>query len=283
MEISDFNKYYLSNLIEKLSLESKKIVLLGDFNDDLLKYDSNHDVSDFLDTMHSNLLLPDITSPTRITAKPSTLIDNIFSNFFDSSFTSGNIVTALSDHHAQFLVIANQASFDFEKQDHLYRDFIQIERNKAAIKNQLESIDWKGILRLNCNDANLSSNLFFQKIDKLINFWAPLQVQSNTRKISKSKPWITKGILKSICSKNRIYKKMCRSKDPSKKNEIETKVKNYKKLLLKLIRASKANHYNKFFLENKLNLFKTWQGIRKIINISKKENKVINCIQNVNI
>ena len=69
MEISDFNKYYLSNLIETLSLENKKIVLLGDFNVDLLKYDSNHDIFDFLDTMHSNLL--HITSPTRITAKSS--------------------------------------------------------------------------------------------------------------------------------------------------------------------------------------------------------------------
>ena len=71
MEISDFNKYYLSNLKEKLSLENKKIVLLGDFNVDLLNYDSNHDVSNFLETMHSNLLLPYITTPTRITAKYS--------------------------------------------------------------------------------------------------------------------------------------------------------------------------------------------------------------------
>ena len=161
--------------------------------------------------MHSNLL-PHITSPTRITAKSSTLIDNIFSNFFDSSFTSGNIVTVLSDHHAQILVIANQASFDFEKQDHLYCDFSQVERNKAAIKNQLEIIDWKGVLRLNCNETNLSSNLLFQNIDKLINFWALLQVQSNTRKISKSKQWTTKGILKSICTTNRLYKKCAAQK-----------------------------------------------------------------------
>ena len=69
--------------------------------------------------MHSNLLLPHITGPTRITAKSSSLTDNILSNFFDSSFTSGNIATALSDHHAQFLVIANQANIDFEKPHHL--------------------------------------------------------------------------------------------------------------------------------------------------------------------
>ena len=55
-----------------------------------------------------------------------------------------------------------------------------------------------------------------------------------------------------------------------------------KKLQLKLIRASKANHFNKFFIENKLNLFKTWEGIREITNISKKGNKVKVCIQNGN-
>ena len=54
------------------------------------------------------------------------------------------------------------------------------------------------------------------------------------------------------------------------------------KLLLKLTRASKANHFNKFFTEHKLNLFKISEGIREIINISKKGNKVINCIQNGN-
>ena len=47
------NSYYLSNLIELLSFENKKIVLLGDFNVGLLNHDSNH-FSNFLDIMHSN-------------------------------------------------------------------------------------------------------------------------------------------------------------------------------------------------------------------------------------
>ena len=47
------NSYYLSNLIEVLFFENKKIVLLGDFNVGLLNHDSNH-FSNFLDIMHSN-------------------------------------------------------------------------------------------------------------------------------------------------------------------------------------------------------------------------------------
>ena len=108
-----------------------------------------------------------------------------------------------------------------------------------------------------CNDVNLSSNLFFQKIDKLVNMWAPLQKHPDKRKIFKNNPWITKGILKALGTKNRLYKKMCCLKNPSRGDEIECKVKNYNKLQLKLTRTSKVNHFIKVFIENKLNLFKT--------------------------
>ena len=57
--------------------EKKTVVLLGDFNADLLKYDHDDEVADFLDAMYSKLLLPNISSPTRITSTSATLIDNI--------------------------------------------------------------------------------------------------------------------------------------------------------------------------------------------------------------
>ena len=46
-----------------------------------------------------------------------------------------------------------------------------------------------------------------------------------------------------------------------------------------LTRATKFNHYNNYFQENRLNLFKTWEGIRDIINITKKSKNNINSIQ----
>ena len=64
---------------------------------------------------------------------------------------------------------------------------------------------------------------------------------------------------------------MRRMKDITRKTEFEEKVRYFKNNLLKITRTSKANHYNNFFKENKLNLLKTWHGIREIINIKKKE------------
>ena len=67
---------------------------------------------------------------------------------------------------------------------------------------------------------------------------------------------------------------MCHSKDQFNKKELETKVKNYKKVLLKLTRNSKANHFSNLFCENKLNLFKKWEGMKEVINISKNKQQI---------
>ena len=239
--------------------------------------------------MYSNLLLPHIASPTRVTAKSGTIIDTIFSNDYISSFTLGNLVTTLSDHHAQFLLMVSQTRDIDNENNHTCQDFTEIENNKNLISNHLESINWSDELRINRDNVDLSAGRLLKKLHQLINFWAPiqkvsnrkkkmqnklwftkgLQKVSNRKKKMQNKLWFTKGLLKSIESKNKLFKKMCRTKDTLTRQELQIKVKIFKKYILKLTRQSKANHFNNFFQENKLNLFKTWEGIREIINITK--------------
>ena len=95
MVLTEFNNDYFTNLLDIISSENKTVVLLGDFNADLLKYDRNSNISDFLDSMYFSLLLPLIFSPTRITSSSATLIDNIFTSNYNSSFVSGNLVNTL--------------------------------------------------------------------------------------------------------------------------------------------------------------------------------------------
>ena len=68
---------------------------------------------------------------------------------------------------------------------------------------------------------------------------------------------------------------MIKTKDPFKKLELEDEVKACKANLTKLIRINKATHYNNYFVENKKNLLKTWDGIR----VNKKSSEEINCLQ----
>ena len=92
--------------MEKLSLESKNIYLMGDYNIDHMKIKIDVATSQFFDTITSNLYVPHITYPTRISTTRSTLIDNIFSNTLNfMEGTSGNLTIDISDHLAQFLII----------------------------------------------------------------------------------------------------------------------------------------------------------------------------------
>ena len=90
MNSSEFNDTYLHELLQNLGNDNKQIVLMGDFNTDMLKHDKNKNIATFLDSMYSKFLLPYITAPSRTTSLSRTLIDNIFSDSLDIEISSGS-------------------------------------------------------------------------------------------------------------------------------------------------------------------------------------------------
>ena len=98
IDLNEFNDYYLHELLHKLSSENKSVALLGDFNVDLMKYDTHHSTNEFLDSLSSHLFLPHITQPTRIRDTTKTLIGNIFSITLIENTISGNLTATISDH-----------------------------------------------------------------------------------------------------------------------------------------------------------------------------------------
>ena len=79
MDIWTCNHHYLNPLLDNLSKEANKtIVLLGEFHIELLYFDTSEQVSTFLDNLASNSLQPQIFLPTRISNNSKTLIYSIF-------------------------------------------------------------------------------------------------------------------------------------------------------------------------------------------------------------
>ena len=66
---------------------------MDDFNANLLKYENDTATADFLDQLYAYSLLPHITSPTCVSPRSKTLIDNIFLTDTNEDVTSGNILT----------------------------------------------------------------------------------------------------------------------------------------------------------------------------------------------
>ena len=88
----------MSNLVSIINQSKKTCVFLGDFNIDILQYDSNSNGTSFVDAMFSDSFMPLITKRTRITDSSSTLIDNIYCNNVNIFTFSGILVSDVSDH-----------------------------------------------------------------------------------------------------------------------------------------------------------------------------------------
>ena len=91
-------------ILEKISLENKEGYVIGDFNINLMNYETDNPTFPFLDNIFSNSFFPYINIPTRHTSQSKTLIDNILHNGINANTVSGNITTNVSDHLAQFLI-----------------------------------------------------------------------------------------------------------------------------------------------------------------------------------
>ena len=61
MDFTEFNEYYINNLLHKLSKENKTVFLLVDYYRDLLNYDQHSLTNEFLDSL-SYMLQPHCTT-----------------------------------------------------------------------------------------------------------------------------------------------------------------------------------------------------------------------------
>ena len=80
MNVSKFNHEYLTDILTKIKNENKNIILMGDFDVNLINYYKNRGTYEFLKQLFNHNFTPQITLPTRVTEKTATLIDNIFGN-----------------------------------------------------------------------------------------------------------------------------------------------------------------------------------------------------------
>ena len=122
---------------------------MGDFNFDLLNYETDTGIAGFLNSIVQFGCLPRIHQPTRITDRSATIIDNIFANNFEHESISGNLFHKISDHLPQFSIIKkfhldhkalNDYKHDYHKFDgDLFEDAFQIQDWPNLERSDLDS------------------------------------------------------------------------------------------------------------------------------------------------
>ena len=227
--------------------KKKKVYIAGDFNFDLLKYSDHADTANFYDKMTSNLLVPLILIPTKINSKNDTLIDNIFSNQFNSQTISGNLTVNFSDGHLpSFAIFPKSNQNHLPKKHNIYtRDKLD-GQNKENFLIDLAAIDMSTEVLVE-NDPDKSLNNLLYHTDMLTDRYAPAKKLTNKEFKQTTKPWITLGIRNSIKRKDKLFKKYINTKTQNDRLNIHTEYKVLKNRINSLIYHSKKNHYTKYF------------------------------------
>ena len=168
---------HISTVFEKIHHENKYCVILGDFNLDLLKFESHSGTNDFLNTLLLSYFQPQILQLTRITDHSATLIDNIFFNSLKHFTISGNLIYDLTDHLPNYLVVSKFSSLS-ENIKIFRRDYSNFD--EQALIDDIQSIDWA--LLFSCNsDPSCMFDTFYSKISEFIDINIPLQERVKTQ------------------------------------------------------------------------------------------------------
>ena len=245
----------LSTLLHKDILKHTKIMIIGDLNINLLEHTTHPPTNNFLINLQALNFFPHISRPTRFPdslhlGEPS-LLDHIYTNF-NGNFTSGIIHFPISDHLPVFL---NMSIPSGKPRLHKieFRNLNYI--NKQLYSDKLMNVNWNRLLTAQNVDSNC--NIFINKLHELFSKCFPIITKHVTEK-RLCNPWITQAVLKTIKTKNDLYKDF-------KIGAIdETYYKNSRNTLNAIIKHAKTSYYMALFSNFRNDTRKIWNAINKL-------------------
>ena len=90
---------YFQSILSHNSIRNKNVILAGDFNINVLDFEQNKKVQNFVNLMFQFGLVPTINKPTRVTNKTISAIDHIVTNsIYNNDFKTAIKRTDISDH-----------------------------------------------------------------------------------------------------------------------------------------------------------------------------------------
>ena len=140
----------------------------------------------------------------------------------------------------------------------------ETKQNIELLNVDLAQENWSDVI--NESDINASYEHFLQKLLYYYNKNIPLVKINNRRKAKQ--PWITKGIMKSISTRNKLYRDAIKSQCNDKLNKYKT----YRNYLTFIIRLSRKLYYSNNIEQNKSNVNSLWKTVNGLLGKKKSEN-----------
>ena len=234
-------------VLNNLGNYNKEVIIAGDFNIDLLKIREKPIFGDYFNNITAQSFFPKITPPTRFSNRSCTLIDNFLYKISCrlSKSVAGILISNISDHLPYFI------SFEKTIIKQTVPKIITVKQstanNVAKFTAEFSSSNLYNLLSKSPSaDPNANYDVLEQTITNAINKHFP----SKTIKFNKHKQsnWITKGIIKSIAYRDKLYLKLKRKEPLSEEHIIlSINLKTYNRILKNSIKMAKINYYHTRF------------------------------------
>lgn len=252
----------LQNFLQTNNQKSTITIIVGDINIDI-SGDSEL-AQEYLNILGEYGYLSTINSHTRVQGNTASCLDHIFikTKLPYDNFLSAILKITITDHYPTILQITLP-----EKENHSINPNIKNHKkyiNYKKLNLNLSNETWTDVY--SCTDADMATNLFTKK---LLNYIKDCTAIKQIRRNSiKRKSWMTEGLLKSIETKNKLYKNVERNpEDTNTLNEFRR----YRNKLSNLIKATKNNFYKAEIENNQNSPKQLWKCIKSI---STSKNKI---------
>jgi hypothetical protein len=239
----------INDCLIKATLESKEIILLGDFN---INYKKRNDHRELKMIFQSHGLLQLVKTDTRVTKGTSSLIDLIFTNTSSLIITCDVIPSDISDHH----MVACIRKKNYQKfnprvtTSRTYKNY-----NPLKMNEDFSKVDWKDVY--NESDVNKAVELFNTILLTIFNKHAPV-IKKTVR--GQRSDWINHEIKESMAQRDRIFRKARKSKTTADWNLY----KRARNSCNNKVKAAKTTFHKELLNENSNNPRKFWDTIKKI-------------------
>ena len=272
-----FNSLF-DSVLQKLNRNAKKLIyIVGDFNQDLIRYDQDVNSQNLVDYASNHGFIQIVSRPTRITDHSATLLDHVYTNSLDNTISCNIITHDISDHLAIHTKIALDTSkkntfqsrnVNNNRQNTDYRVFN--EANNAIFQRLIDDETWDEIE--DDMDAQTQYDTFSDIYMKHYNEAYPLKSQRVRRKNERlnPKPWILPWLEEACARKQAFYHLFVKDPTPEKK-KLYDKWNNFC-----IIHCEKARikYYKKYFDDYKDNSKKQWLMINQLLNRGNKNKSI---------
>jgi hypothetical protein len=179
---------------------------------------------------------------------------------------SGTLTTEITDHFSNFVIVkesiyrhTHPTTISYRRiNDHTLKNF----------NNALLQANWNDVL--STMDSSLAYDKFLKVYNNLKDEHLPIITCRFNKYKHKSQPWITKGLLISLRTKDKLYSKYLKSNNTNcahSKNMYIT----YSRIFKKTIRLAKITYWKNRFKDTKHDMKATWKNVNHILNKSKNK------------